>query len=148
MAVFIPWNVVQGHAPVQRCALQANTARTAWQPRALPHAWPGQHMQRATAQTIHIGHLAAVHGTFMCSSCAAFPRPALHAYACCRRSTKVAPAVILYNYGSPRVGNEAFAEEFNKLVPNAWRFVNAADGEDVVTRIPPLMGEAQLTLRA
>lgn len=35
--------------------------------------------------------------------------------------------VSLINFGSPRVGNRAFARQFNALVPNAFRIVNGAD---------------------
>ena len=45
--------------------------------------------------------------------------------------------IAMYNFGSPRVGNKAFATEFNKAVPNAWRLVNRNDG---VATIPRLMG--------
>ncbi|OQS04142.1 hypothetical protein THRCLA_03600, partial [Thraustotheca clavata] len=38
--------------------------------------------------------------------------------------------IVMYNFGSPRVGNHAFAKCFNKLVPNAYRIVN--DGDAVV----------------
>ncbi|OQR84501.1 hypothetical protein ACHHYP_13289 [Achlya hypogyna] len=38
--------------------------------------------------------------------------------------------VVMYNFGSPRVGNHAFAKCYNKLVPNAYRIVN--DGDAVV----------------
>ncbi|KDO28956.1 hypothetical protein SPRG_20063 [Saprolegnia parasitica CBS 223.65] len=38
--------------------------------------------------------------------------------------------VVMYNFGSPRVGNHAFAKAYNKLVPNAYRIVN--DGDAVV----------------
>jgi len=41
--------------------------------------------------------------------------------------------VIMYNYGSPRVGNLAFVKRFNAAVPNAFRVVNDAD---VVARVP------------
>lgn len=43
----------------------------------------------------------------------------------------------LYNFGSPRVGNRAFAKEFNRLVPDAWRIVNR---NDAVCSVPRLMG--------
>lgn len=41
--------------------------------------------------------------------------------------------VVMYNFGSPRVGNMAFVNRFNKLVPNAFRVVNDAD---LVARVP------------
>jgi hypothetical protein len=33
----------------------------------------------------------------------------------------------VYNFGSPRVGNRAFAHDYNKRVPSTWR----------VVRLPP-----------
>mmetsp|Transcript_5501 Transcript_5501/g.14367 ORF Transcript_5501/g.14367 Transcript_5501/m.14367 type:complete len:650 (+) Transcript_5501:3-1952(+) len=33
----------------------------------------------------------------------------------------------VYSYGSPKVGNERFAELYNKTVPNTYRVVNGAD---------------------
>ena len=36
-------------------------------------------------------------------------------------------------FGSPRVGNKAFADSFNKRVPNSWRYVN---GDDIVPKVP------------
>ena len=36
-------------------------------------------------------------------------------------------------FGSPRVGNKAFAESFNKRVPDSWRYVN---GDDIVCKVP------------
>ena len=32
--------------------------------------------------------------------------------------------VICYTYGSPRVGNHSFAQEYDKLVPHTWHLVN------------------------
>lgn len=43
----------------------------------------------------------------------------------------------MYNYGSPRVGNKAFADEFNTRVSTSWRVTNP---KDVVTSIPRLLG--------
>lgn len=37
------------------------------------------------------------------------------------------------NYGSPLVGNGVFADEFNKLVPDAWRVVHE---DDIVPWMP------------
>ena len=45
--------------------------------------------------------------------------------------------IVMYNYGSPRVGNKAFAVEFDRAVPNAWRVVNR---QDAVVTVPRLMG--------
>jgi hypothetical protein len=47
------------------------------------------------------------------------------------------PQLVMVNFGSPRVGNRAFAEDFNKLVPRAWRVVNR---NDAVAAVPRLMG--------
>lgn len=47
------------------------------------------------------------------------------------------PHLIMYNYGSPRVGNKRFARKFNELVPNAYRIVN---GLDAVCTVPRLLG--------
>ena len=41
--------------------------------------------------------------------------------------------VALYNFGSPRVGNRAFCESFNRAVGEAFRIVNR---DDVVARVP------------
>ncbi|GGA24467.1 lipase family protein [Paenibacillus physcomitrellae] len=40
----------------------------------------------------------------------------------------------LYTFGSPRVGDPAFAKTFSKYVPNSWRFANLFD---IVTMAPP-----------
>lgn len=42
-------------------------------------------------------------------------------------------SVELYAFGAPRVGNNAFAESYDRRVPNSWRFVN---GNDVVSGLP------------
>eukprot|EP01034_Spumella_vulgaris_P028050 gene28050-34847_t len=42
--------------------------------------------------------------------------------------------VVMYNFGSPRVGNSAFASMYDKEVPKSYRVV--VDG-DVVTGLPP-----------
>ncbi|KAK3258102.1 hypothetical protein CYMTET_32836 [Cymbomonas tetramitiformis] len=44
--------------------------------------------------------------------------------------------VVMYNYGSPRVGNIRFAKEYNELVPDSHRLVNGIDG---VPRVPLLL---------
>lgn len=55
-----------------------------------------------------------------------------------RRRHVVPPrALVNYSYGSPRVGNRAFARAFNDLVPNCWRVVN---NNDAVTSVPRLLG--------
>ena len=43
----------------------------------------------------------------------------------------------MYNYGSPRVGNAAFARAYDESVPNSWRISNKLD---VIPRVPRLMG--------
>jgi hypothetical protein len=42
-------------------------------------------------------------------------------------------AVMLYNFGAPKVGNEEFVRRFNRLVPHTFRVVNDAD---VIVRLP------------
>merc|ERR1712100_442368 len=39
-----------------------------------------------------------------------------------------------YTYGSPRTGNQVWADTFNDLVPISWRVYNA---EDLITEVPP-----------
>lgn len=41
--------------------------------------------------------------------------------------------IAMVNFGSPRVGNWAFARQYNELVPNSFRVVNDAD---LVARMP------------
>jgi hypothetical protein len=41
----------------------------------------------------------------------------------------------LYNFASPRTGDERFVEVFNRLVPNAYRIANR---KDMVTEVPPI----------
>ncbi|MHA2032196.1 MAG: lipase family protein [Candidatus Kariarchaeaceae archaeon] len=43
--------------------------------------------------------------------------------------------LVMYNYGSIRTGNLAFAKKFNKLIPNTYRIVN---NEDFSARHPKL----------
>ncbi|CAG9623668.1 lipase family protein [Sutcliffiella rhizosphaerae] len=43
-------------------------------------------------------------------------------------------SICMYNYGSPRVGNDDFAKIYNKSVPTSIRFVNLAD---LVPFVPP-----------
>ena len=43
----------------------------------------------------------------------------------------------MYNYGSPRVGNKAFARDFDHRVPDAWRLVMK---RDAVVTVPRLVG--------
>ena len=47
----------------------------------------------------------------------------------------------MYNYGSPRVGNAAFACAYNESVPNSWRITNKLD---VIPRVPRLMGYSHI----
>ena len=42
-------------------------------------------------------------------------------------------SVAMCAFGAPRVGNTAFAESYNRRVPDSWRFVN---GNDVVSGLP------------
>ena len=51
------------------------------------------------------------------------------------------PTIVNYSFGSPRVGNRAFAEAFNEAVPNAWRVVN---NNDAVPLVPRLLGFAHV----
>ena len=39
----------------------------------------------------------------------------------------------VYTYGSPRVGNVAFAQYYDSLVPNTFRIVN---GQDIIPHLP------------
>jgi len=43
-------------------------------------------------------------------------------------------SIVMYNFGSPRVGNNVFRKAYNRLVPHSFRVV--VDG-DIVTGIPP-----------
>ena len=47
----------------------------------------------------------------------------------------------MYNFGSPRVGNAAFARAYNQSVPNSWRITNKLD---VIPRVPRLMGYSHI----
>lgn len=49
--------------------------------------------------------------------------------------------LVVYNFGSPRVGSGAFAAHFDASLPDAWRVVNAAD---LIPRVPRLMGYAHV----
>lgn len=51
------------------------------------------------------------------------------------------PRIVNYSFGSPRVGNRAFAEAFNAAVPAAWRVVN---NNDAVALVPRLVGYAHV----
>ncbi|CAL8466200.1 g5736 [Coccomyxa elongata] len=41
-----------------------------------------------------------------------------------------------YTYGGPRVGNHAFAREFNQVVPHCWHIIN---NQDAVARAPKFL---------
>jgi triacylglycerol lipase len=43
-------------------------------------------------------------------------------------------AVQMYNFAGPRVGNPAFADVYNELIPGSYRVVNLAD---MVPMLPP-----------
>ncbi|GLJ23903.1 hypothetical protein SUGI_0454200 [Cryptomeria japonica] len=45
--------------------------------------------------------------------------------------------ITMYNFGSPRVGNKRFADEYNKKVKDSWRIVNH---RDIIPTVPRLMG--------
>ncbi|GAQ78458.1 hypothetical protein KFL_000130400 [Klebsormidium nitens] len=45
--------------------------------------------------------------------------------------------VVMYNFGSPRVGNRAFAEEYNRTVGTSWRVCNH---RDIIPTVPRLLG--------
>lgn len=47
--------------------------------------------------------------------------------------------IVCYNFGSPMVGNQAFTESFNDLVPRCWRIVNE---KDAVSQVPRMIGYA------
>ena len=42
-----------------------------------------------------------------------------------RRELNVPPcSVVCYTFGAPRVGNYAFAHDYNQMVPNTWNIIN------------------------
>ncbi|MCY3412759.1 MAG: lipase family protein [Candidatus Heimdallarchaeota archaeon] len=47
---------------------------------------------------------------------------------------KIAKNVVMYNYGSPRVGNSKFVDKYMKTVDTSYRIVN---DEDFVPQLPP-----------
>ncbi|EIE18845.1 alpha/beta-hydrolase [Coccomyxa subellipsoidea C-169] len=47
------------------------------------------------------------------------------------------PAVTMYSFGQPRVGNLPFSSDYDEVVPDSWRVKNA---NDIVTRVPSLLG--------
>ena len=46
--------------------------------------------------------------------------------------------IICYTFGAPRVGNYAFAETYNKLVPETWNVVN----DQVQVKHPPTISKS------
>ncbi|CAL8466201.1 g5737 [Coccomyxa elongata] len=50
----------------------------------------------------------------------------------CGKSVRVG----CYTYGSPRVGNHAFAREFDQVVPHCWHIIN---NQDAVARAPKFL---------
>lgn len=55
----------------------------------------------------------------------------------CREWKSTTPRIVMYNYGSPRVGNAALAKEYNAAVPDSWRVTNK---KDLVPQVPRSMG--------
>ena len=55
----------------------------------------------------------------------------------CRYRCGGKPRLTMYNYGSQRVGNAAFARAYNAAVPDSWRVTNKLD---VIPRVPRLLG--------
>ncbi|QDZ19263.1 putative lipase [Chloropicon primus] len=45
--------------------------------------------------------------------------------------------IVVYTYGSPRVGNEAFVSDFHNLVDSSWRFSNVSD---IIPTVPRFLG--------
>lgn len=56
-------------------------------------------------------------------------------------SKKVLVTTTMYNFGSPKVGNWAFAEHYDKIVPDSFRIV--VDG-DLVSAVPPTTDYAHI----
>ncbi|GIL50703.1 hypothetical protein Vafri_6817 [Volvox africanus] len=54
-----------------------------------------------------------------------------------RTPARAVQKIAMYSFGAPRVGNKAFAEEFDRLVPDAWRVTNS---NDIIPSVPRLMG--------
>lgn len=52
--------------------------------------------------------------------------------------------VVMYNYGSPRVGDTTFKRVYRSLVPYSIRFVNT---DDLVPKLPPAIIQAPITKR-
>ena len=46
--------------------------------------------------------------------------------------------IICYTFGAPRIGNYAFAETYNRLVPETWNVVNDQVQLDVPPTVPML----------
>ena len=56
----------------------------------------------------------------------------------------IAAQVVLYTYGSPRVGNKTFVQAFDGLLPPpaSWRLSNASD---IIPTVPRLLGYAHVS---
>ncbi|KAJ8904001.1 hypothetical protein NDN08_000531 [Rhodosorus marinus] len=54
----------------------------------------------------------------------------------CSKTISPVDGCYAFTYGSPRVGNKQFVEEYNREVPCTWRLVHA---EDPVTKLPPAL---------
>ena len=52
--------------------------------------------------------------------------------------------VICYTFGAPRIGNYAFAETYNKLVPETWNVVNDQVKPFFPTPVPSHMSFKQV----
>ena len=48
---------------------------------------------------------------------------------------------MMYNFGSPRVGNKIFKQDYDKIVPNSWRITTL---KDIVPTVPRLLGYAHV----
>jgi hypothetical protein len=60
----------------------------------------------------------------------------LFAYECSRAELGDVD-ITMYNYGSPRVGNKAFVEEFKAKIDSSWRFSNV---RDIIPTVPRFLG--------
>lgn len=47
------------------------------------------------------------------------------------------PKIKVYTYGSPRVGNKAFAISYNEIINDSWRIINK---KDIIPTLPALAG--------
>ena len=46
-------------------------------------------------------------------------------------------SVVVHSFGSPRVGNKAFAEAFESRIDSSWRFSNVSD---IIPTVPRFLG--------